>query len=383
MSAEQPGSTPRPRVLRLGPDGALTEGGEQRPAEPTEPAPVAPPAQRPRAFRIDAGSDAAAGVTVADQEDAYSLEAEALAAAAGDGEAVVELAQRRGMADRLRLGWGGVLGAAVAGLASLAFGTAVWGLVDTLFARVPALGWLAIGLLGLAVLALVALIARETVGVLRQRRVAALHKRLADARSSDDAAAARGAVADLVALYAGRPDTVAGRETLGRTTTDIIDGRDLVDLAERTLMPPLDRRAQRAIADAAKRVSAVTAISPRAAIGLLFVVGQTATLIRQLAEIYSGRPGLLGFVRLARSVGTHLVVTGSMALGDGILQQAVGHGIAAKISARLGEGVLNGMLTTRVGLSAMAVCRPMPFAALRQPGVKEVAPFLLGGDRKG
>ena len=69
-----------------------------------------------------------------------------------------------------------------------------------------------------------------------------------------------------------------------------------------------------------------------------------------------------------------------MAVGDSLLQQVVGHGIAAKLSRRLGEGVLNGLLPTRVGLSAMAVCRPMPFAAIRAPGVKDVAPFLFGGD---
>ena len=39
--------------------------------------------------------------------------------------------------------------------------------------------------------------------------------------------------------------------------------------------------------------------------------------------------------------------------------------------------MLNGMLTARIGLSALAVCRPMPFAALKQPGVADVAPFLF------
>ncbi|MCL0149204.1 DUF697 domain-containing protein, partial [Klebsiella pneumoniae] len=72
---------------------------------------------------------------------------------------------------------------------------------------------------------------------------------------------------------------------------------------------------------------------------------------------------------------------GGMAIGDSLVQQVVGHGIAARLSARLGEGVLNGMLTTRIGLSAMAVCRPMPFAALKQPAVKDVAPFLFSDNK--
>ena len=164
-------------------------------------------------------------------------------------------------------------------------------------------------------------------------------------------------------------------------TREIVDGRDLVDIAEREIVSPLDARARREVAAAAKRVSLVTAISPRALIDLLFVIAQTIRLIRRIAEIYGGRPGLLGFVRLARSVGAHIAITGGMAVGDSILQQALGHGIAARISARLGEGVLNGMLTTRVGLSAMAVCRPMPYAVDRPPGVRDVAPFLFGGDK--
>src|SRR5208283_4392604 len=123
--------------------------------------------------------------------------------------------------------------------------------------------------------------------------------------------------------------------------------------------------------------SVVAAISPRAIVDVIFVAAQALRLIRRIAEIYGGRPGMLGAWRLARAVGAHLAITAGMAVGDSLLQQVLGHGIAAKISARLGEGVLNGLLTARIGLSAMAVCRPMPFCAEKQPGVAEVAPFLF------
>ena len=82
-----------------------------------------------------------------------------------------------------------------------------------------------------------------------------------------------------------------------------------------------------------------------------------------------------------KSVGAHLAITGGMAAGDSLVQQFLGHGLASRLSARLGEGVLNGLLTARVGLSAMAVCRPLPFAAKPAPGLKDVAPFLFG-DKK-
>jgi putative membrane protein len=72
-----------------------------------------------------------------------------------------------------------------------------------------------------------------------------------------------------------------------------------------------------------------------------------------------------------------------MAVGDSLIQQVVGHGIASRISARMGEGVLNGLLTARVGLSALAVCRPAPFAVVKPPGVSDVAPFLFSKGDKG
>ena len=221
---------------------------------------------------------------------------------------------------------------------------------------------------------------RETVGVLRQARVARLHAALAAARLADDRDAARRLVAEVAALYATRPETARGRADVRQASREIVDGRDLIDIAEAALLRPIDRQVAGDIAGAAKRVSMVTAISPRAVVDLVFVAAQIVWLIRRIAERYSGRPGLLGFLRLARSVGAHLAVTGGMALGDSLVQQVVGHGIAAKLSARLGEGLLNGMLTTRVGLSAMAVCRPMPFGRETQPGVRDVAPFLFKGE---
>jgi len=55
----------------------------------------------------------------------------------------------------------------------------------------------------------------------------------------------------------------------------------------------------------------------------------------------------------------------------------LGHGLAAKVSARLGEGVLNGLLTARLGLAAIEVTRPLPFAALPPPTLTDVAGNLL------
>ena len=124
-------------------------------------------------------------------------------------------------------------------------------------------------------------------------------------------------------------------------------------------------------------MSIVTAVSPRASVDMIFVLATAFALIRRLAYLYGSRPGALGQIRLARLVVSHLAVTGGLAVGDSVVQQVLGHGVVAKLSARLGEGVLNGLLTARVGLAAIEVTRPLPFAALPQPALRDLAADLL------
>ncbi len=352
---------PRPRAFRLAGDQTVT-------AKATAAAPA------------DDDKRAAAEVIEAEY-DAFAREAAELADGVTGDEAAVEAAQANGLLRRYVFSWGGVFMSALTGLLSLALTMWVWNFVEDLFTRSAILGTIGLTLAGLAVVAATISITREFRAIARQNRIAKLHAALAEAHAGDDVKTARTRVAELCGLYDDRPETGRARALINDYVKQIIDGRDLITLTERNLVAPLDEQARREIAGAAKRVSVVTAISPRALIGVLFVVGQAIVLMRRIAEIYGGRPGLFGFFKLARSVGAHLAITGGMAVGDSLLQQALGHGIAARISARLGEGVLNGLLTARVGLSAMAVCRPTPFIAEKQPGVRDVAPFLFSGDK--
>jgi putative membrane protein len=339
------------------------------------------PKPRPRAFRLDEIEPGEKRDFVLEERpDAFEAEAALLVGDAA--ELAAEEAQALGFLRRGAFSWGGLLLSSLGGLAAFSFGLWLDQLVEALFARSAALGALGLGLASLAVLAIAVLVGREMLAIFRQRKIALLHKALALAHETDDRDLAREKVSELAALYEGRAETRAARAHLSDLRAEIVDGRDLIDIAERQLMPALDAAARREIASAAKRVSLVAAISPRATIDMLFVAAQALRLIRRIAEIYGGRPGMLGAWRLARAVGAHLAITGGLALTDGLAQQIIGHGLAAKLSARLGEGVLNGTLTARIGLSAMSVCRPMPFFGEKPPTLGDVAPFLFGDSTK-
>lgn len=277
--------------------------------------------------------------------------------------------------------FGTLFWSAVSGLVVMGLGLAVTRLVTDLLTYSPALGYVAAIFAAVAGLALLAILIREIAGLLRLASVDAARAHAVAAIASDDRGDGQAVIGEMLKLTRRMPNLARGRARLEAHRDDIIDGRDLVHLAERELMPPLDTEARRLISSAAKRVSVITAVSPRASIDMLFVLFNAVSLIRKLATLYGARPGLVGFVRLFRHVISHLAVTGGMAATDSIIQQVIGHGVAAKLSARLGEGVLNGLLTARLGLAAMDVTRPLPFAALPRPTLNDLAGSLFEGKR--
>src|SRR4051794_33862455 len=273
--------------------------------------------------------------------------------------------------------WGALFWTALGGLVLLGTGLGVVNLVEDLFARSEGFGFLGLGFAILATLALLVIVAREAFSLARLATIEKLHRRAAEALLGDDRAASRTIVQDLLRIAHGNPQLARARTALSRHADDIIDGADLIRLAERELMTPLDQEARRLVSTAAQRVSIVTAVSPRALIDVLFVFAASLRLVRQLARLYGGRPGTLGLIKLMRHVIAHLAITGGMAASDGLVQQVLGHGIAAKLSQRLGEGVLNGLLTARLGLVAIDVTRPLPFTALPRPVLADLAKDLL------
>jgi len=171
---------------------------------------------------------------------------------------------------------------------------------------------------------------REVAAFGRLARLDGLRHDADAAIAAGDLAAARGVTDRLVKLYKGREDTRWGRDRLAEL----------------------------------RGVAALTS---------------NLRMIRRIAEIYGGRSGLLGSWRLTRAVLSHLVATGAVAVGDDMLEPILGGGLLGKLSRRFGEGLVNGGLTARVGVAAMEVCRPLPFAAEKRPSVRAIIGRALGG----
>lgn len=282
-----------------------------------------------------------------------------------------------------RMGWLSRLAWTTGGiLVSAGLGLAADRLIRDLFASNEWLGLAGLVVLGLFVLAIVVLAAREMFALRRLRVLDALRRDAARATTENDQHRAKSVASSLEAIYAARPDLARVRQLVADNLPHLFDGHEIVALAERSLMAPLDARARALTAASARRVALVTAVSPRALVDIAFVIYESVRLAGAIAALYGARPGFFGFWRLTGAVVSHLAVTGGLVLTDGIVEQLVGQGIAAKLSARLGEGVVNGLMTVRVGIAAMRVVRPLPFETQPQPTVRDFIPELtkVAGD---
>ena len=256
---------------------------------------------------------------------------------------------------------------------------AAWDYINTLLARSPILGGIATALLAFFCIVLAVIALREIAAFARLRRLDSVHKAAAEALENNDLAQARNVVQKLTKLYAGRNDTSWGRERLAEQMGDMLDADGLLAVTETTLLAPLDARAIREVEAAARQVATVTALVPLALADVFVALTANLRMIRQIAEIYGGRSGTFGSWRLTRTVLTHLVATGAVAVGDDLIGSIAGGGLMSKVSRRFGEGVINGALTARVGVAALEVCRPLPFRATRRPSVTALVKRALTG----
>ena len=200
----------------------------------------------------------------------------------------------------------------------------------------------------------------DWLGDIRQRADHAL-------KPSSDLELARKTVHDLLTIYDNREDTRPGHQLVAEKLEDVFPGASLIDFAEQEVLTELDDRAKQVISTTALRVATETAFMPwPLGDGLLVFLG-SMQMFRRIVEIYASRPGVVASWTLSRKVLAQLVVAGGLSMGGQWLGKAVGKGLPLLLP--IGEGVTNGVLLIRSGVTAMELCRPLPFHAHQCPSV--------------
>ena len=291
-----------------------------------------------------------------------------------DGDPAQPLAT---LLDRPRSRVGRWLAGAVAALLLVAVGFDTADLLQRSFAASVALGGVVALLTAVAAGATVTLVVKELLSLRRLRRIDTLRGEagaLALAGGHSGAERFTGAVAG---LYAGRADLAPALARFRQALTDAHDDGEVVRLLDREVLAAIDRRAYQMVLRASRDTAVGTALSPAAILDLLIVLWRNLKLVREVSGLYGARPGSLGSLRLLRKMLANLAVAGVTESAHHVAVEALGGTLAAALSTRVGQGVINGLLTARVGLAAMHLCRPVPFGPANRPSLGRIRAELL------
>ncbi len=278
--------------------------------------------------------------------------------------------------------WTGVLVAAAGALAAMAFTAWLHSHVEDPMARQDWIGWLALGLVLLVCLALLMIAISEFFALRRLKKLGNLRELAERALKHDERKAAQKIQSQITGLFHGRRSLAWGLANLKEHEKQVLTARDRLTLVERSLMVPLDGDARKIVANSAKRVSVMTAISPFVFLDMLLVAGENFKMLRRLMSLYGGRPGLLSQFRMIKMMIANLAVSGGVAVGADLIGHVIGGQVATKLAGRVGEGMINGSLTARLGITATKLIRPLPYTEAKPTTITAFIKELTRGSKK-
>ena len=243
--------------------------------------------------------------------------------------------------------------------------------VDTMFDRHPALGIAFALTLFVAIAAGITWITAEIRALHRIRSVDALRTESAGLEGDGYGEAAR-FVARVKHAMDARPVVTSRFVALEDRILDTHSDRDVLSLFVRDVVRPLDQEAYAVVARAARDTAVGVSASPVAMLDAVISLWRGVRMIRQVAEVYGLRPGLVGTASLLRRALTNAAFTATVDVAGDAWSAHLGGRVAGFVSTRLAEGVFAAVRVARLGLLTMEMCRPLPFTEGDKPRLSQL-----------
>jgi len=154
--------------------------------------------------------------------------------------------------------------------------------------------------------------------------------------------------------------------------------REVVALYAHLVQPVLDTQARRLISRSAAESTLMIAVSPLALVDMAFIAWRNLRLINRIAAVYGIELGYFSRIRLFRLVLLNIAFAGASELVREIGMDWISQDLAARLSARAAQGIGAGLLTARLGIKAMELCRPLPWIDDDKPKLGDFRRQLIG-----
>ncbi|QUM89130.1 DUF697 domain-containing protein [Moritella sp. 36] len=262
----------------------------------------------------------------------------------------------------------------VIGIASIFGVMSLWQMY-TIFQSALALHWIAAaGFAGLIII--VAMLALRSVFSFMSDKenmaaLAGLQDKAEQLKMTNDVGQAKGFIAKLTQFYKGKPQAALLAKSI-KTMPDYSSDKEAMVHLEQVFLAPLDKEALRRVSKHSLQTGMVVAASPWATVDMLLALWRSMKMIDEVGQVYGMRPSLANRYKLLKSVLRYLVLIGVSELAvDEMLQEFGTTSLAGITGARLSQGVGAGVYTARIGLAAVAACRPISFSPENKPKLKD------------
>jgi putative membrane protein len=241
----------------------------------------------------------------------------------------------------------------------------------SLFERSVWLGGAFSALLALAVIGAFGVVGREILGLRKLAKVDDLRTEGERLMTSEAHGQAENFLRKVEKLYRDRTELDQPIWRFHDQASDALNDRERIELFAGTVFKPIDEAAYRIVRQSSRDIGVLTALTPVGALDSLIVLVRTVTMMRSIARLYGVRPGFAGTFRLAKRGVRNIVIAGVGELVSHAAVETAGASLLSILSARAGQGAVNGLLAARIGLSVMQICRPIPFARDELPSLKK------------
>jgi putative membrane protein len=265
---------------------------------------------------------------------------------------------------------------------SIGLGVAGIGAFVVLWVAIDTIGWVsaafdhstALGLLSaVAVVAglggAAAVIAREVTSLFRLKSVEAIQERFRCGLDQLRRTEMQQAIACILAVAPRDGGVAQAIESFQRQARAHHTAAQQVAILARTVIAPLDRRAEAHVRTAVLRAFGITAISPTALSDAVFFLACGLRMVRAIASSYGHRPTAAATVHLLRRLVLEAGKLGAVDVASASLVQHLGGAVAERFASSAAEAVYAAYRMARLGIIVMELCRPIPFGDDEVPSV--------------
>lgn len=244
--------------------------------------------------------------------------------------------------------------------------------IETQYQSSFLLGTFFLGITSALLWALVTLTWRSYQGVVIIRDITHLQHQGNMLVNSDNHGNAAYYIRKVAHLYHQRPELTPALERFYTNVSDCHTDREVCSLFSQYVLKDIDQQAYRVVAQRSKETAFMVMLSQIALLDTALTLWRNVRMIRDIASLYGARPSFLGSINLVTAVMQNLIYADVSEMLAESMAETLGHSMLSVMSAQVAQGVGSGLLTARVGVKTMQLCRPLPFSEEEKPRIKDI-----------